>query len=179
MNALKVLGGVACVSVFLATGAVAEILGVQPGTSDNPKDNVPKEIQRSTPGGQPFGSGGTGPGSRNDALTGGMEKEKPEPVTRQELEQNVEKTHGGGAALAAEDLNEKSTNTSKKSMKSKHGGAAGASDTVNRGPKADRQMFQQQNSDKPAQGQQLINEQPQEKQQPANRPASGRDGSQN
>jgi hypothetical protein len=48
-----------------------------------------------------------------------MKKEKPEPVTEQQLEQNVEKTQGGGAALAAEDLNEKSTNTSKKSMKSK------------------------------------------------------------
>jgi hypothetical protein len=42
-----------------------------------------------------------------------MEKEKPEPITRQGLEQNVEKTQGGGAALAAEDLNEKSKNTSK------------------------------------------------------------------
>jgi hypothetical protein len=42
-----------------------------------------------------------------------MKAEKPQPVTRQELEQNVEKTQGGGAALAAEDLNEKSKNTSK------------------------------------------------------------------
>jgi hypothetical protein len=44
-----------------------------------------------------------------------MEKEKPEPVTRQELEHNAEQ--GGGAALGAEDLNEKSKNTSKKGMK--------------------------------------------------------------
>ena len=44
-----------------------------------------------------------------------MKKEKPEPVTRQELEHNAEQ--GGGAALAAEDLNEKSKNTSKKGMK--------------------------------------------------------------
>ncbi len=51
MNKMHILSGVACVSVFLATGAFAEILGVQPGTSDNPKDNVPKEIQRATPGG--------------------------------------------------------------------------------------------------------------------------------
>ncbi len=48
MNALKVLSGVACMSVLLATGAYAEILGVQPGTSDNPKDNVPKKIQRAS-----------------------------------------------------------------------------------------------------------------------------------
>ncbi len=114
MNKIRILAGVACVSVFLATGALAEILGVQPGTSDNPKDNVPKEIQRATPGGGTFGEGGTGPGTRSKALTG-MEKEKPDPVTRQELEQNAEQ--GGGAALAAEDLNEKSKNTSKKGMK--------------------------------------------------------------
>jgi hypothetical protein len=99
--------------MFLATGALAEILGVQPGTSGNPKDNVPQEIQRSTPGGETFGQSGTGPGTRSDVLTGGMEKEKPEPITRQALEQNVEKTQGGGAALAAEDLNEKSKSTSK------------------------------------------------------------------
>jgi hypothetical protein len=43
-----------------------------------------------------------------------MKTEKPEPVTRQELEQNVEKTEGGGAARAAEDLKEKSKNTSTK-----------------------------------------------------------------
>jgi hypothetical protein len=33
-----------------------------------------------------------------------MKKEKPEPVTEQKLEQNVEKTQGGGAAIAAEQL---------------------------------------------------------------------------
>ena len=114
MNKIRILAGVACVSMFLATGAFAEILGVQPGTSDNPKDNVPKEIQRGTPGGETFGKGGTGPGTRSKALTG-MEKEKPEPVTRQELEQNAEQ--GGGAALAAEDLNEKSKKTSNKDVK--------------------------------------------------------------
>src|SRR6185295_16697084 len=73
MNKIRILVGVACVSVFLATGAFAEILGVQPGTSDNPKDNVPTEIQRATPGGGTFGEGGTGPGTRSKALTG-MEK---------------------------------------------------------------------------------------------------------
>lgn len=114
MNKMRILSGVACVSVFLAAGAYAEILGVQPGTSDNPKDNVPKEIQRATPGGGTFGEGGTGPGTRSSALTG-MKKEKPDPVTREELERNAE--GGGGAALAAEDLNEKSKNISKKGMK--------------------------------------------------------------
>ena len=47
---------------------------------------------------------------------------------RQELEQNAEQ--GGGAALVEEDLNEKSKNTSKNGMKSKHRGAAGASDAA-------------------------------------------------
>lgn len=177
MNKIQILGGVVSVSVLLATGALAEVLGVQPGTSGNPKDNVPQEIQRSTPGGGTFGQGGTGPGTRSDALTGGMEKEKSKPVTHQELEQNVEKTHGGAAALAAEDLKEKSKNTSKKGMKNKHDGAAGVHDPAKGGPKTDRQMFQQQNSDKVVQGQQLINEQPLEKQQPANRPASEQGGS--
>ena len=176
MNALKVLGGVACVSVLLATGALAEILGVQPGTSSNPKDNVPKEIQRDNDSGGKLGpGGGTGPGTRSNALTGGMEKEKSEPVTRQALEQNAEK--GGGAALAAEDLKEKSTNTSKKGMKRKHRGTAGASDTGNDGPKTDPKMFQQQRSDNTVQGQYLINEQTMEKQQAANRPGSERGGS--
>jgi len=40
----------------------------------------------------------------------------------------------GGAALASEDLNEKSKDTSKKGMKSKHCEAAGASDAA-KGPK--------------------------------------------
>jgi hypothetical protein len=115
MNKVQVLSGVACVSLVLATGVFAEILGVQPGTSDNPKDNVPAKIQRD---GGAINPGDSGPGQRDDALVG-MKKEKPEPVTEQELEQNVEKTQGGGAALAAEDLKEKSMNKSKKSMNSK------------------------------------------------------------
>ena len=98
MNTLRILSGAACMSVLLTTGAFAEILGVQPGTSDNPKDNVPKEIQRE---GGNFGSDGSGPGRRSDELVG-MKKEKPEPVTQQQLEQNAEKTHGGGAAQGEE-----------------------------------------------------------------------------
>src|SRR5678816_823849 len=91
------------------------------GISANPKDNVPKEIQRGTPSGEAAGLDGSGPGTRSDELAG-MKMEKPEPVTRQELEQNAE--NGGGAALAAEDLNEKRKNTSKPGMKSKHSGTA-------------------------------------------------------
>ena len=163
MNKIHVLSGVACVSMFLATGALAEILGVQPGTSSDPKDNVPKEIQRSNPSGVPFGSGGTGPGTRGDALVG-EENEKPDPVTQRELEQNAGK-NPGGAAVAAEVLKEQNKTTSKKSMKSKHRETSGARD----GSKTDREMFRQQRSDKTEQGQGLINEQPMEKQQPANR----------
>lgn len=44
------------------------------------------------------------------------------------------------------------------------------------GPKTNRKMFQQQNSDKSAQGQQLINEQPLDKQEAANRPGRERSG---
>ena len=175
-NAQRVAGALGIVALVLATGAVAELLGTQPGTSSNPKDNVPKEIQRSDPSGVPFGPGGTGPGTRGNALTGGMVKEKPEPVTRRELERSAE--NGGGAALAAEDLKEKSLNKSKKGMKSKHRGTIGASATGNDGPKADPKMFQQQRSDNTVQGQQLINEQVLEKQQAASRPGSERGGSQ-
>jgi hypothetical protein len=105
MNISKVLGGVACVSLLLGTGALAEIVGGEPGTSKNPKDNVPQEIQHSSPSGG-FGEGDSGPGSRSDALTG-MEKEKAVEITEEGLEKNVEKTHEGGAAVAAEELKEK------------------------------------------------------------------------
>jgi len=173
MNKVQVLSGVACVSLVLATGAFAEILGVQPGTSDNPKDNVPAKIQRD---GGAFSPGDSGPGQRDDALVG-MKKEKPEPITQQALEQNAEQ--GGGAAMAAEDLKEKSMNKSKKSMNNKRGGTAGVSTPENDGPKNDPQAFRQLNSDQTGQGQELINEQPMEKkQQPANRPASERGATQ-
>lgn len=98
MNKLRFLSAVACVSLFLATGAIAEVQGIQPGTSDNPKDNVPKEIQRDG-----VGPGGSGPGRRSDDLVG-MKKQMPESVTEKKLDQNVEKTQGGGAAVAAEKL---------------------------------------------------------------------------
>ena len=174
MNKVRVLSCAACVSVLVATGAFAEILGIQPGTSDNPKDNVPAKVQRD---GGAFSPGDSGPGQRDDALVG-MKKEKPEPVTERQLEQNAEKTQGGGAAPAAEDLKEKSTAQSLKDM-SRSGAQTGASTAMDDGTKTDRQMFQQQNSDLSAQGQQLINEQPMEKQQPANRPGNERIGSQN
>ncbi|HSC57854.1 MAG TPA: hypothetical protein VLC51_11665 [Nitrospira sp.] len=172
MNKVHVLSGIACASVLLVTGALAEIQGVQPGTSDNPKDNVPKEIQRSTLGDAAYPKGSSGPGTRSDALVD-MKKEKPEPVTQQQLEQNVEKTHEGRAAVAAEELKENSQDTSKQAMRSKEdGGTADGSDTGSAGGKTERQMFRQQNSDPAAQGQELINKQPTDKQQPANRPAS-------
>jgi hypothetical protein len=100
MNKARILSMVASVSLVLATGALAEVQGIQPGTSDNPKDNVPKEIQRE---GGDFGPGGSGPGSRSDELVG-MKKEIAQSVTEKTLDQNVEKTQGGGAAAAAEKL---------------------------------------------------------------------------
>jgi hypothetical protein len=112
MNRVHILSGAACLSVLLATGAMAEILGVQPGTSDNPKDNVPKEIQRD---GGTAGPGNSGPGTRSDELVG-MKNEKSEPITLQALEQNVEKTQGGGAAIAAEDLKKESIVKSDKAI---------------------------------------------------------------
>jgi hypothetical protein len=50
-----------------------------------------------------------------------MKKEKPQSVTQQDLERNVEKTHGGGSAIAAETLGEKTTSVeeSAKEMKKK------------------------------------------------------------
>lgn len=105
MNVCKVLGGVACVSLLLGTGALAEIVGGEPGTSKNPEDNVPAKIQRSTVGGSENFADGSGPGTRSDDLVG-TKKMVPDPVTKEELEQNVEKTHEGGAAVAAEELME-------------------------------------------------------------------------
>lgn len=46
------------------------------------------------------------------------------------------------------------------------------------GPKKDPQAFRKLNSDPNVHGQQLINEQPLDKQQPANRPASERGATQ-
>jgi hypothetical protein len=117
MNKIHVVSSVACVSVFLATGAFAEILGVQSGTSTNPKDNVPTEIQRDDVSGGDKFPGGSGPGTRGNALTGGKEKEKSQPATRLQLERNAES--GGGAAMAAETLDEKSAHPSKKAKEGK------------------------------------------------------------
>lgn len=44
MNEMKVLSAVACVSVFLATGAMAEILGVQQGFQPTPKTMCQKRF---------------------------------------------------------------------------------------------------------------------------------------
>jgi hypothetical protein len=103
LHATKYL--IICSSLFLVTGASAEIMGQQPGTSSNPKDNVPKKIQGSSLGEASYPKGDSGPGTRSDDLVK-MRKEKPDPQTGKELEQNVGKTHGGGAAVAAEKLHE-------------------------------------------------------------------------
>jgi hypothetical protein len=83
----------------------------------------------------------------------------------------------GGAVLVGEDLKKKDMDKSKKATKRKPRKTAAASDARNDEPKEDPRMFQQQSSDESVQGQQLINEQPMKKQQPANRPASERGGS--
>jgi hypothetical protein len=130
-----------------------------------------------------------------------MEKEKSQPVTRLQLERNAEP--GGGAAMAAETLDEKSTRPSKKAMKAKPRKSAAAHEAGNDGPKQNPKKFREQRSDpyvkqtreheaghegpkhhakgfreqrsEPSvQGQSLINEQPMDKQQQANRPASER-----
>lgn len=100
MSKVCVFSAVACATLFLAAGVLAEVEGIQPGTSDNPKDNVPKEIQRE---GDNFSPDGSGPGRRSDELVG-MGKEVPESVTEKTLDQNVEDTGGGGAAVAAKQL---------------------------------------------------------------------------
>lgn len=169
MKCLPAITGLFCVGLLLVTGAYAEILGEQPGTSSNPKDNVPKEIQRSTPGGGTFGPGGSGPGTRSDGLVG-MKKEKAEPVTLEDLKKDVEKTHSGASAVAAEKLKEESMHEGKSDRKANQRTTPANND----GPKKDPQAFRQLNSDKSIQGQDLVNEQSIDKQQPANRPASER-----
>ena len=101
---------IVCSAIFLATGALADVVGKEPGTSSNPKDNVPEEIQRSALGESDY-PGGTGAGTRGDKLVG-MDKEKSESVTEQQLEKNVEKTQGGGAAVAAEEFHDDDEKTS-------------------------------------------------------------------
>lgn len=169
MNYLSVVAGVICGGSLLVTGAYAEILGEQPGTSSNPKDNVPKEIQRSTPGGGTFGPGGSGPGTRSDELVG-MKKEKAEPVTLEDLKKDVEKTHGGPSAVAAEKLKEQSLHEAEADGKANQRNTAPGKDA----PRKDPQAFRQLNSDPSLQGQALVNEQSMDKQQPANRPARER-----
>ncbi len=160
MKGIGIVRGLICLTLFVANGAFGEILGQQPGTSKDPKDNVPKDIQRSALGESEYPAGSSGPGTRSDELVG-MKKEKPEPVTQQELEQNVEKTHGGGAAVAAEALEEKELYESKDGIQHKE---RAGKDLDKQGPKKDPQAFRDLNSDKEAQGQDLINKQPMQKQ---------------
>ena len=175
MNSKHILSAGACLSFLLATGAFADILGVQPRTLNNPANNLPKEIQQITPDGGVFGPG-DGPIRHDDALME-MGEERLKPVTQLAFERNAEKTKKGGQALAAENLKEKGKDTSKKGMKNKHSGTTGTSNAGNDRPKEDPRMFQQESSDESVQGQELINEQPMKKQQPANRPARERGGS--
>ena len=113
MNALKVLAGVLGLSLVLGTGALAEILEGEPGTSLNPKDNVPENIQRSDPYWiEDDFPDGSGPGSRSDELTG-LKHEKPVKEDFEELEKNLQKTHEGAAAMAAEELKLKSLEQAK------------------------------------------------------------------
>ena len=116
MYVLHMLTSVLGLTLLLGTGAFAEIQGGEPGTSSNPKDNVPAKIQRSTPSAENF-PGGSGPGERSDALTG-MKHEKPVKEGAAELEQNVGQTGEGGAAMAAEDLEQKSHGKSSKGISS-------------------------------------------------------------
>jgi len=58
---------------------------------------------------------GSGPGARSDELTG-LKHEKPVKEGLEELETNVQKTHGGAAAMAAEERKLKSLEKSKKGI---------------------------------------------------------------
>ena len=120
MNSIKIMIGVVGISLLLGTGTFAEMVGGEPGTSKNPKSNVPDQIQRSSPSGEAALPGGSGPGDRSDALTG-MKHEKAVKEGHAELEKNVNKTKGGGAAMAAEELQEKeiSAQSAKKGDKKK------------------------------------------------------------
>lgn len=56
-----VLSGIMCASLVFATATYSEILGGEPGTSSNPKDNVPKDIQGARRGEARLGPGVAGP----------------------------------------------------------------------------------------------------------------------
>src|SRR5215210_9279870 len=80
MNKWQVLIGVFGVSLLLGSGALAESVGVQPAAAEHPKAHMPREAQTD------------------------MKKETPDSASQQQLKQNVEKTDGGGAPIAAEQL---------------------------------------------------------------------------
>ena len=68
MKMIAILGGVACLSVVLGTGAFAEMKGGEPGTSKNPEDNVPEKIQRSAPSGEESLPGGQWTGNTKSRI---------------------------------------------------------------------------------------------------------------
>ncbi len=86
MNKRQVLIGVFGVSLLLGSGALAESVGVQPAASEHPKGHMPTEAQTDM---------------KNQTE---MKKETSDSASQQQLKQNVEKTDGGGAAIAAEQL---------------------------------------------------------------------------
>jgi len=114
MYPLKVLAMVIGLSLVLGTGALAEILGGEPGTSKNPKANVPEQIQRESDS-LYEDSPSSGPGERSNALTG-LKHEKPVTEDHEALQENVDKTHGGGAAMAVEELEQRSREKSHKGI---------------------------------------------------------------
>ncbi|MCA9471933.1 MAG: hypothetical protein MRJ96_13595 [Nitrospirales bacterium] len=117
MKVFRVFVGIAGLSLLFSTGVFAEIEGGEPGTSMNPDDNIPSSIQRSTPSGSDEGTGmgESGPGERSGALTD-LGKEVPVNEDINALEKNVEKTHGGAAAMAAEELEQKRLENSRKGI---------------------------------------------------------------
>ena len=107
MDGFKLLGSVLGLSLLFGTGVFAEILEGEPGTSKNPKDNVPEQIQRDSDS-LHEDSPSSGPGERSDSLTG-LKHEKPVPQDHEALQKNVDKTNAGGAAMAAGNLNRRRT----------------------------------------------------------------------
>lgn len=117
MKMIAILSGIACLSVVLATGTFAEMKGGESGTSTKPEGNVPEKIQRSAPSGEESLPGGSGPGTRSEELTG-MEDVEAGKKGHAKSGENVDETHGGKAAEAAEELQEENMKKSKKGISS-------------------------------------------------------------
>src|SRR5688572_1139590 len=70
VHATGIIGIILCLSMVPVTTARADVVGKEPGTSPNPEDNVPKNIQRSALGESAYPTGSSGPGTRSDELVG-------------------------------------------------------------------------------------------------------------